>query len=590
MSVIDSLVIELGLDARKFAPEAKKSVEHLRELETQTKRFGTGLETSGKQGADAFAGIRREAMALFAVFTAGKSLQAFIGDTTKANTQLAYMSQRLNMDPSGLYRLEAAAQAAGGSFGEVTQAFANLQQRMTDPQQWGQITRAFSQLGVSDFTDEHGRIRSDIIGRLNQGIHANHIDNAVATGYLRDLGFGEGAINEALMDPEKFRGLQRDASKVPTLTRQELENSRELYQSLSFLRQESQQYTNALVADLSPALTAVIRQFMDWEHEHPKVAAGIGGITLAVEELTKSFDGLGGVLVGLAGYKILKALGVGGVAVGSALGRGAGAGVGLLGRGYNATMEGAAGLVESGGAASAGAVLARLLGFGGVVASGIGISSEISRDWKTGNALYEAKQRGSVTNSPFFGILASSVAAIEHEQYDQMGGAGGKYAGKYQMSADAIRESAGQLGEHAPTQAQFLSDPAMQERYFKAYTKQNEWTLLTHSEKFRGMNDLQKLAVLGYAHNQGAGGATNLLKTGISRKDAFGTDGTRYMDEFMRESAAVAQRRSDRTNQTTVQTGDIVIHTQATDAKGIARDVGNQLSRHLSAINISGLQ
>ncbi|WP_025885521.1 phage tail tip lysozyme [Asaia prunellae] len=128
------------------------------------------------------------------------------------------------------------------------------------------------------------------------------------------------------MDPAKLKELQAEAAKIPALSRQQLENSRELYQSLTILRQESEQFTNSLVANLSPELTQVIRQFMDWEHEHPKIAAGIGGITLAVNELTQAFGGLGGILASIAGYRILKAMGGGAGAVMGASGGASAAG------------------------------------------------------------------------------------------------------------------------------------------------------------------------------------------------------------------------------------------------------------------------
>ena len=40
-----------------------------------------------------------------------------------------------------------------------------------------------------------------------------------------------------------------------------------------------------------------------------------------------------------------------------------------------------------------------------------------------------------------------------------------------------------------------------------------------------------RLAVLGYAHNQGRGGALKYLETGESEKDGFGTDPQKYIEE-----------------------------------------------------------
>ncbi|GBR00546.1 phage tail tape measure protein [Acetobacter oeni] len=129
-----------------------------------------------------------------------------------------------------------------------------------------------------------------------------------------------------------------------------------------------------------------------------------------------------------------------------------------------------------------------------------------------------------------YDIFARSVAGIERAGYGQMGGAGGHYAGRYQMSAGAISDAAHYLGEQTPTQSQFLSDNAMQERFFEANTDLNSRYLSAHSAMFKSASTARKLAVLGYAHNQGMGGALKWLQTGQAGHDAFGTDGTRYSD------------------------------------------------------------
>ena len=60
--------------------------------------------------------------------------------------------------------------------------------------------------------------------------------------------------------------------------------------------------------------------------------------------------------------------------------------------------------------------------------------------------------------------------------------------------------------------------------------------LMRHSERYRKASKFEKLKILGYAHNQGAGapgvnrGAIHWLKTGEIGKDAFGTKGTKYYD------------------------------------------------------------
>lgn len=125
--------------------------------------------------------------------------------------------------------------------------------------------------------------------------------------------------------------------------------------------------------------------------------------------------------------------------------------------------------------------------------------------------------------------FASSISGIESGgKYDIMGGSSGRFAGRYQMGRAEIEETASQLGEQAPTQEQFLHDPKMQERYFERYTLAHHQWLMAHNAKYAAMSPEDKAAALAYAHNQGAGGASTWIDTGMVGKDAFGTAGTRY--------------------------------------------------------------
>lgn len=138
-----------------------------------------------------------------------------------------------------------------------------------------------------------------------------------------------------------------------------------------------------------------------------------------------------------------------------------------------------------------------------------------------------------------FALFRDVVANIESKgKYDIQGGAGGMYAGRYQMGSAARQDAARILGEtfQGDTEAArkaFRQDPKMQERYFAAYTRANH-NYLMRNPTYAAMSKKQQLQVLGYAHNQGMGAAEKWLKRGMtaSGSDAFGTKGSRYSDEI----------------------------------------------------------
>jgi uncharacterized protein (TIGR02594 family) len=71
----------------------------------------------------------------------------------------------------------------------------------------------------------------------------------------------------------------------------------------------------------------------------------------------------------------------------------------------------------------------------------------------------------------------------------------------------------------------------MQEQFFDEYTLSHHEQLMKN-KRYRDASPEEKLKILGYAHNQGAGGASKWLNTGISGSDAFGTSGTKYYNNI----------------------------------------------------------
>ena len=153
-------------------------------------------------------------------------------------------------------------------------------------------------------------------------------------------------------------------------------------------------------------------------------------------------------------------------------------------------------------------------------------------------------------------LYRNTVAQIESGgKYNIAGGSGGHYDGRYQLGAAAKTDGAryagiSDPGHSAAARAAFREDAAMQEKLFAGFTKANHTYLMGNSEYANASNQ-RKLQILGYAHNQGMGGAANWMKTGVVGSDGFGTKGTKYTDSIAAEfnkrgyqSGGVAQVRS----------------------------------------------
>lgn len=154
------------------------------------------------------------------------------------------------------------------------------------------------------------------------------------------------------------------------------------------------------------------------------------------------------------------------------------------------------------------------------------------------------------------------VGKIESaNKYSLKGGAGGHYDGRYQIGAAAKQGGARHFGLPNPGHGSserktFRGDPSLQEKIFAGLTVGNHKALM-RVKKYREASKKKKLAILGYAHNQGAVGgysrkrpdvrsAKVWLETGVEGRDAFNTGGTKYYNAVMKGFGSLDNDRTQR--------------------------------------------
>ena len=181
--------------------------------------------------------------------------------------------------------------------------------------------------------------------------------------------------------------------------------------------------------------------------------------------------------------------------------------------------------------------------FGGLNGGGDGNSGQVSTSQAgrqnsfTGDSAKSNKPYDIAASIGFskedWDIYRNVVGKIESgNKYDIAGGSGGHYDGRWQLGDAAKTDAASYLGEQYAghgdaARKSFQKDADMQERYFAAFTAKNH-SYLSGNPAYDKLSTREKFQVLGYAHNQGAGGASDWLATGEVRRDGFGTEATKY--------------------------------------------------------------
>ena len=139
-TVIDSLLIELGLDTSKFNDAQKKAVESLRKTDEQAKKTNDNLQRNTKQTTEGFEKAK-DAMVSFG--TAALSVGAIVNFASKlqnTNMELYNSSKITGKSAVELQSWGNAVEAAGGKTETFIDSIKNLRTRLAS----APITRDFS--------------------------------------------------------------------------------------------------------------------------------------------------------------------------------------------------------------------------------------------------------------------------------------------------------------------------------------------------------------------------------------------------------------------------------------------------------------
>ena len=135
-TVIDSLLIELGLDTSKFDKNQQKSVEQLRKLDEQAQKTGKNIQKSAQDIGDGF-NFAKDALMAFGSVLSFNAMKNFLVDTTKTNVALGNTSNLLAMSASELKAWGQMAELVGGNLESITGTFKNLQSNLAEAKMGG---------------------------------------------------------------------------------------------------------------------------------------------------------------------------------------------------------------------------------------------------------------------------------------------------------------------------------------------------------------------------------------------------------------------------------------------------------------------
>ncbi|HEE3515027.1 lytic transglycosylase domain-containing protein [Klebsiella pneumoniae] len=126
-TVIDALLITLGLDTSDFRKGQKDVSDDLKKQREDAKKTAKEMAEQGKKAAAFFGSIKTELLALTGVTVTAGGLMSLVKNTTSGLMDLSIQSKALGMTARELDGFGKAAESAGSSFERITAALQGFQ-------------------------------------------------------------------------------------------------------------------------------------------------------------------------------------------------------------------------------------------------------------------------------------------------------------------------------------------------------------------------------------------------------------------------------------------------------------------------------
>jgi hypothetical protein len=257
-TIIDSLIIELGIDPTKFEKGRRDVDVAFKKTKDNAEQIAKDIEQSGKKSASFFSQITKEASALFLAFEAARGIKNFIADLKDTNAALGYAAKTLDMSTESLSTWQAVAKMAGGTAEGITGVFQTftqaVQQFLTNPGSVSGDMRGY--MAALKITFDDLKDSDKIILKLADAVKG--MDPARAKNYLKNLGVGdEATINLILRGRQEIQRLHDEAVKLGQVTKEDARAAQEWVEASSRLSTEMQRL-GTVVATL---VTTAVKSF-----------------------------------------------------------------------------------------------------------------------------------------------------------------------------------------------------------------------------------------------------------------------------------------------------------------------------------------
>lgn len=286
-TIIDALVMTLGLDASDYQKNSQKVKKDTQSLTDEQKKQLDKVERQAKQALNAVASVQKGIIGMFAAVAGATGIAQFLSQVNQAEAALGRLSSHTGQSTQDLQKWGNMAALVGGSAEDMQAGMSNLQQQLTDLKYKGEMggTVTFlAQMGVA-VANTNGEMRkqSDIMLDLSdraKGMKKEDFYNLASSSGMTDSQID--VIMKGRTELEKMLIAQEENALV---TKEQAEEARKLQAEWELMKQSIFSAGVRILHDLMPIIQAVaegLRKFFNFLQKHRGIIYGFFIVLAAV--------------------------------------------------------------------------------------------------------------------------------------------------------------------------------------------------------------------------------------------------------------------------------------------------------------------
>lgn len=311
-TIIDSLLVKLGLDSSEFNAGKNKVDKGLKDTGAEADKTGGKLKKTGKDGAEGFENVAKSATKFLALIGGTMAVKRFIEQTVESSAALDRLSQNLSTNVATVSAWSNAAELAGGSADGLQGTMDMLSKSQTELQLTGQsgLIPYFSALGLS-LADTQGKAKpvNDLLLELSDRF--SKMDRTTANNMGRMMGLDQGTMQLLLKGRSEVELMIKRQKEYGAVTKQQAEEASRLKVAMTDSRQSFAAFGRELLSAATPAiekLFSVMADFGAWMGENKEfvnafltiIAVGLGAIAAATIPINLTVAAVTGLAAAIA--------------------------------------------------------------------------------------------------------------------------------------------------------------------------------------------------------------------------------------------------------------------------------------------------